>query len=350
MRRLYALLLAVLALAAAGCTQTGGDVSDTGTVSTAAATYPEQTAAPTEPEEVYGFRVEGTKLLDANGNEFIMRGVNHAHNWYPIQDLVSLTAIAEAGCNTVRIVCGSGYKYHKDSAATLSALIQKCKELKMIAVLEVHDITGSNDISALEQVVDYWIEVKDALIGNEAYAILNIANEWVGSRSSATWHEGYRAAIPRLREAGIKNTILVDAAGWGQYGTSIADYGAEVLNADPERNTMFAVHMYGTAGKNPQTIESNITGATDQELCIIVGEFGHTHSDGDVDEGYILQYCDANDIGYLGWSWKGNGGGVGYLDIAVTWDGSVLSEDWGEILIGSEYGIKATSEICSVFE
>ena len=29
-----------------------------------------------------GFKVDGTKLLDANGEEFIMRGINHAHTWY----------------------------------------------------------------------------------------------------------------------------------------------------------------------------------------------------------------------------------------------------------------------------
>ena len=63
-----------------------------------------------------------------------------------------------------------------------------------------------------------------------------------------------------------------------------------------------------------------------------------------------MQYCEENDIGYLGWSWKGNGGGVEYLDIAVEWDGSVLSEDWGEILINGENGITATAKICSVYE
>lgn len=301
-------------------------------------------------EEVVGFKVDGSRLLDANGNEFVMRGVNHPHSWYANKDIIALPAIAEAGCNTVRIVCGSGIQYSKDSVEMLSALISKCKKLKMVVVLEVHDITGKDDIASIEQVTDYWIEVKDALIGNEAYVILNIANEWVGKWDSKIWRDGYTAAIPRLREAGIKNTIMVDAGGWGQYGKSIADYGTEVLASDPDGNTMFAVHMYGSAGKDEASIESNITGATNQGLCIIVGEFGHTHSDGDVNEAYIMQYCNENNIGYLGWSWKGNGGGVEYLDIALEWDGSELSPDWGEILINGENGIKETSKVCSIFE
>lgn len=84
-------------------------------------------------------------------------------------------------------------------------------------------------------------------------------------------------------------------------------------------------------------------------MCVCVGEFGYKHSDGDVDEAYIMQYCQENGIGYLGWSWKGNGGGVEYLDITNEWDGSALSPEWGEILINGENGIKSTSKPCSVF-
>ncbi len=32
-----------------------------------------------------GFQVSGGRLLDANGNDFVMRGINHAHTWYPTQ-------------------------------------------------------------------------------------------------------------------------------------------------------------------------------------------------------------------------------------------------------------------------
>ncbi len=358
LRLLTTILTAIMMIAATGCADnatSNGASGNTGTTSgtTSGTTAPEdssteETDAPAESDG--GFKVQGTKLIDANGNEFVMRGINHPHCWFLSTDDTALEAIAETGSNTVRIVCGAGIQYTKDTVESLTKVIEKCKSLDMVCVLEVHDITGKDDIKMLEQVTDFWIEVKDALIGNEAYVILNIANEWVGKWDSNIWRDGYVAAVPRLREAGIKNTIMVDAGGWGQYGKSIADYGTEVLDSDPDKNTMFAVHMYGSAGKNERTIQSNILGATNKDLCIIVGEFGYTHSDGDVNEAYIMEYCTDNDIGYLGWSWKGNGGGVEYLDIAVEWDGSVLSEDWGEVLINGENGIKATAKICSVFE
>lgn len=323
-------------------------------------TEPETTQSPeptqvSEPEALTptkpaGFYVEGRSLFDVNGNEFIMRGINHAHTWYKGQWLIALEAIAATGSNTVRIVLSDGQQWEKDDAAYIQAIIDKCKELKMIVVLEVHDITGNNSAEALDRTVDYWISLKDVLMGNEQYVIINIANEWFGDWKSREWADGYIAAIPKLREAGYSHTILVDSAGWGQYAKSVHDFGSEILEADPIKNTMFAIHMYEYSGKDEATIKTNIDGVHKDNLCVTIGEFGFKHTSGDVDEGYILEYSEEIGVGYIGWSWKGNGGGVEYLDIAKEWDGSALSPDWGEILINSEFGIRNTSKICTVFE
>lgn len=301
-------------------------------------------------QEVYGFHVDGTKLLDANGNEFIMRGVNHAHAWYSNDDVKALDGIAATGANSVRLVLSDGVEYHKDSVDMVAALVSRCKTLNMIAVLEVHDGTGSNDPQMIEAAVDFWIEVKDALIGNEAYAILNIVNEWQGSYSRDTYEETYCNAVRRLREAGIQNTILIDSSGWGQNPKSVMECGQNILAADPLGNVMFAIHMYGTAGKNAETIKKNIDGVREQGLCVCIGEFGFDHSDGDVDEDYIMQYCTEIGVGYLAWSWKGNGGGVEYLDMTSDWSGENLSPEWGDKVVNGEYGIRNTSVPCTVFE
>ncbi len=326
--------------------------AETTTATTTAETTTTTTAteAVQEAPAAKGFYVDGTKLYDANGNEFIFRGINHAHTWFKGELKTAIPAIADTGANTVRVVLSNGYQWNKDSLESILEIIALCKEYKLIAVLEVHDGTGKNEASVLEGIVDYWIEMKDALIGNEAYVILNIANEWYGDWKVDEWAEPYTKAIPRLREAGIENLIMVDSAGWGQYPMSIAKGGTDVFNSDPLKNTMFSIHMYGTAGKNDKVIKRNIDNVRKQNLCVCIGEFGFDHSDGDVDEAYIMEYCTEIGVGYMGWSWKGNGGGVEYLDIANEWDGSVLSADWGENLINGENGIRKTSEICSVFE
>lgn len=301
-------------------------------------------------ESVKGMYVEGRRLYDIGGNEIVLRGINHAHTWFKSSSETAIPAIAETGVNSIRIVLANGYQWEKDSLEDINRLLEICKELGLVVVLEVHDGTGKDDASVLEGIVDYWIEMKEALIGNENFVILNIANEWYGQWGDRPWADAYINAIPRLREAGIKNVIMVDAAGWGQYGESIAKLGKEVFDSDPMKNTMFSIHMYGSAGGSKGKIKRNIDDVINQDLCLVIGEFGYNHSDGDVKEDFIMEYCTEMSVGYMGWSWKGNGGGVEYLDIAKDWEGKELSSDWGEILINGKNGIRETSKMCQITE
>lgn len=296
-----------------------------------------------------GFHIVGTTLIDANGKEFIMRGINHPYTWFKDMSNVAFEGIANTGSNTIRIVLSNGQKWQKDDFDSIVALIDKCKEYELIAVVEVHDATGSDDEESLNAAVDYWIEMKDALIGNEAYVILNIANEWYGSWHGEQWRDGYISAVKTIRDAGIANTIMVDAAGWGQYPKSVFDYGRDVLAADELSNTMFSIHMYEYAGGDSKTVKNNIRNVLDEDLCLVIGEFGGEHTGGDVDEETIMRYCEERGVGYIGWSWKGNNSELDYLDISNDWAGEDLSP-WGETLVNGDNGIKETSKICSVFK
>ncbi|WP_010244105.1 cellulase family glycosylhydrolase [Acetivibrio cellulolyticus] len=296
-----------------------------------------------------GFKVSGTKLIDAKGNEFVIRGANHAHTWYKDQLSTAIPAMAKAGCNTVRIVLSNGGQWTKDSASDVTNIINLCSQNKMIAVLEVHDATGKNDETSLLAAANYFVDIKSALVGKEDRVIINIANEWGGTWDSAAWSSAYQKAIPVIRNAGLTHTIMIDSCGWGQYGTCIKDAGKAVFNSDTLQNTIFSVHMYGYAGKDATTIKSMINGALDQGLAICVGEFGWNHSDGDVDEATIMSYCKEKNVGWMAWSWKGNGGGVEYLDMCNDWAGTSLST-WGTTIINGTNGLKETSKICSIFD
>ncbi|MBQ7781002.1 MAG: cellulase family glycosylhydrolase [Lachnospiraceae bacterium] len=345
-------LTAMLSFSACGGSTDGtGDTAvQTGAVDTAGETGAESTPDPMEELKAQmGFYVDGTTLYDANGNPFVMRGINHAHTWFSDKMFLTLDALEETGSNCVRIVLSNGEQWSKTEANVLEGIIKLCKEHKLIAVLEVHDPTGNSDKNSLLAAAQYFVDVKDALIGQEDYVIINIANEWPANSDSKVWKEAYLEAIPMLREAGLAHTIMVDCAGWGQYAKCIEDAGAEVFAADPLGNVMFSVHMYGTAGGSAEKIEQNLKYATDQGLCVCVGEFGFDHSDGDVDEAFLMQYCEENDIGYLAWSWKGNGGDVAYLDMAEKWDGG-LTQEWGEVVVNGPNGIKETSKLCTVFD
>ena len=52
----------------------------------------------------------------------------------------------------------------------------------------------------LENTANYWMEMKDALIGNEDHVILNIANDGAELGIVQTGQQGYQQALfPKLR-------------------------------------------------------------------------------------------------------------------------------------------------------
>ncbi|WP_410820986.1 cellulase family glycosylhydrolase [Micromonospora sp. 050-3] len=297
-----------------------------------------------------GFSVAGGKLYDANGAEFIMRGVNHAHTWYP-QQTSSFVDVKALGANTVRVVLSSGDRWTRNTNADVANVISLCKANRLICVLEVHDTTGYGEQSGaitLDRAVDYWLSLADVLAGQERYVIVNIGNEPYGNQNYASWATDNANAIKRLRAGGLTHTIMVDAPNWGQdWSFTMRDNAASVFAADPARNTVFSIHMYGVFDTAAE-ISDYLGRFRTAGLPIVVGEFGFNHSDGNPDEDAILAYSQANGIGWLGWSWSGNGGGVEYLDLATNFNPASLT-DWGQRLFNGVNGIRQTAREASVF-
>ena len=85
-----------------------------------------------------GFTVSGTKLLDAAGKEFIIKGVNMPSIWYLKKSPDALKKIAGLNANCVRVVWSTGGK-----AEQLDKVLQQCLDLEIIPMVELHDATGS---------------------------------------------------------------------------------------------------------------------------------------------------------------------------------------------------------------
>ena len=107
--------------------------------------------------------------------------------------------------------------------------------------------------------------------------------------------------------------------------------------------------MYGTAGGSKSTIKTVMDSMKTRGLCLVIGEFGYKHSDGDVDEAYIMEYAQETGTGWMSWSWYGNGSPVEYLDMSSQNAGGTLSKEWGEVVINGKNGWKATAQPASVF-
>lgn len=292
-----------------------------------------------------GFSVSGTRLLDANGNNFIMRGVSHPYAWYPQQNS-SFANLKALGANTVRVVLELS-----TSSANVASVISMCRANRLICVLEIHNTTGFGENSGaatLAQAADYWVNLRSVLAGQEAYVLVNIGNEPYGNNNTGGWTADTQNAIRRLRAAGLAHTLVVDAPNWGQDWQGVMrTNAAAVFASDVNRNTVFSIHMYGVYGQ-AATINNYLNAFVSAGLPIIVGEFGFNHSDGDVDEDTIMATTQRLGIGYIGWSWSGNGGGVEYLDMSNGFNPSSLTS-WGQRIFNGANGIRTTSREASVF-
>lgn len=319
-----------------------------------------------------GFYVEDGKLYDINCNEFIARGVNDPYVWYktannnnPPSPEQRFADIAAVGSNAVRVVLSAG-KHGEGwplvTGSEITNIINWCKQNKLVAILEVHDSTGYPEKIGAQNpqiAVDYWksADIKNAIVGQEAFVIINIANESFGNgdseqTDSTSWENFYTGAVPELRSAGIKHTLLVDAPNWGQDHRFIMRDGAgatNIFNADPDKNTTFAVHMYDVYGQ-PSTVTSYFDNFLSKGLVLFVGEFAADHGPGkDVDEATIMAQAEKHGVGYLGWSWDGNSTDLSSLDIVNNWSPTSLSS-WGAALVNDTNGIKNTAVTCSCFD
>jgi hypothetical protein len=342
-----------------------------------------------------GFFVFEGRLYDKHGNDFVMRGLNNAHAWYDTAGrnfaMAALDDISNYGFNTVRIVWETDAANSDLTVSLLHQIIDCVVQLDMVPMVELHDVTGvpqgffrhietgeladwstitalpgweEDPRAVLEQfsplpddeanemandllldMAKYYArdDVKEVLRKYEDYLLINIANEWSGQ----DYYGGYRAAIEHLRDAGLNHTLVLDANGWGQNGNVILEQGERLLEADPQHNLLFSVHMYEAYAERA-SITAMLEGATELELPIIVGEFGPEHSGQAIDVEFIFQESARLGTGYLSWSWKGNSADLSTLDMSLDWEGESLTA-WGTTVVEAPMGVSDTSERASVF-
>lgn len=310
-----------------------------------------------QPQPSGGFTVSGTSLRDANGNNFIIKGFSVPTAWF-VNDVNSNIANirTRTGANCLRIVVTTS-----TSDAAWQASVNSCIANRMIPMVELHDVTCGTSISQVESMARFWASKASFLTRPDIakYILINIANEWgnwdMAMNSPTTWRDGYRSAISIIRNAGINTTLVIDAPNCGQdvqNGRTLRTHGPDLISRDPRRNILFGVHMYcewkPTGGSS---ITSGLPSIKSAGIPIYVGEFGFQHSEGsgtcDIDENAIITTAQSNGIGWQAWSWKGNGGGVEYLDMSVDWAGTNLSS-WGTRVVAGANGTR-TAATASVF-
>jgi mannan endo-1,4-beta-mannosidase len=297
------------------------------------------------------FYTQNGKLFDANGKEFVVKGVNNPHIWFKDMSYAALDEIAAYGANSVRIVWTS-----KGDPNELRKIIERVVELKMIAMPELHDATGKDGIEDLLAVTKYWVrdDVKAILNEFKPYVLLNIANEWMATSDSRNWYDGYLQSIDIIRKGGLNHCLVVDAAGWGQNLEPVKAFADSLVKHDPYHNLLFSVHMYGSWNSTDK-ISRELSYCVQNKIPLMVGEFGYHYNNGEnnlgckADADFIMMTCNELGIGYMPWSWTGNNADNKWLDMVYFSNPTKLTE-WGRLVLKGKHGIKKTAKRCSLFK
>jgi hypothetical protein len=133
------------------------------------------------------------------------------------------------------------------------------------------------------------------------------------------WRDSNITAVQRMRAAGYKGTLVVDAGNCGQDALTVIRDGASVLAADTQHSILFDVHVYGgfhlATATDPgaswqQDYAKTIAALKASGLPILIGEFGPGRSIGPspttIPPEQIIADAEANGFGWLAWAWDDN--------------------------------------------
>jgi hypothetical protein len=237
---------------ALNCSGSSGAASQSVTVSVSGAPTDGQVQRPSY-NTGNGFFVYDAKLYDPNGNEFRIRGVNRCHF-----DSNSQPGISNSHANAVRM-----FMYKLSYGAAPYANVIKTQhiaynEVPILSMPLFPDGTltsGNHSTSELSSGVAWWVANAATFTPLNKYLIVNIANEW-GPENSTVWRDAYISAVASMRAAGYLGPLLIDSGGSGQDELDISTYAAAVLASDPQKNLIFAYHLYGGTSTIEAPLES----------------------------------------------------------------------------------------------
>lgn len=273
------------------------------------------------------------KIIDPNGNDFVIKGVNIQgyRSWEKRSVLQDVHLIADVWkFNTVRLNCFIGQNSWGDGTGAnndIDAIIKAFTAKKVVVEIDLHDTTGypplSNPPSApgqpsLDQAIA-WFKGLAAKYKDNPYVWFNTMNEPGSSTAplDPQWKVANEEIIKAIRSTGADNIIVVDGWSYANEGieqntptvdekrSAVLTWGQDVLNADSARNTIFAFHNYNE-GNIQKKVEDYINRANSKGLYVFMEEYGKDYSDTakkGVKSG--LQAVMNKGAGRIYWNWDG---------------------------------------------
>ncbi|MDI7775695.1 cellulase family glycosylhydrolase [Asticcacaulis sp. EMRT-3] len=295
------------------------------------------------------FEARDGQIFTPDGAPFIMRGVNLQYGDRPGRAWSAIKAIKASGANIIRLELRAN-----TSAHDLRRALNQAVRLKMpvMVMLWEQDVTCSHDSTALRfHVQALWMNRWAQVLNDrkyQPYLMLNIANEWGTSDNHfRSYISTYSELVSALRGHGYRMPLVIDAADCGQNVSSFLEgRGAALQAADPRHNLILSVHAYNKPWNSREKIDANIDALKATGVPFIIGEFGSSQlvEDGSsVDHLYLMHEAQAKGVGWIAWSWKGNGGASQVLDMSRDYGKARLTQH-GEDVVNGPDGLKATAK------
>lgn len=325
-----------------------GTVCNTGT-------EPSPTPDPTNPEDTAPpvLRVQGNKLVDANGGTRRLLGVNRSGGEFmcvqgrgifdgPVDD-ASVKAIADWKANTVRIPlneeCWLGLSNINPAYAgtnyinAVKDLVARVKAHGLTPVVELHwtygqytgNSAGCSDVHAscqkpmpdMQYTPAFWTSVANTFKGDRA-VVFDLFNEPYPDRATSTttqawqcWRDGgtcpgigYEVAgmqdlVDSVRGTGATNVILAGGIAWSNDLSQWLTYKP----TDPAGNLGAAWHVYNFNTCSNESCWNSTLAPVAAQVPLMAGEIGeNTCSHGFIDQ--VMKWFDDRSLSYLGWTWN----------------------------------------------
>ncbi|MDH0305875.1 carbohydrate-binding domain-containing protein [Aeromonas caviae] len=292
--------------------------------------------------------VKDGQLYSASGQRFIARGINLQYGDNPGAAFAAITPIANTGANIVRLQLRK-HTTAQELRGALDAIV--ARNMVAMPMYWESDVTCQSNPQPLQTAVDsLWLGSWKAVMQDPKYKgkiLLNIANEWgEDTNNYADFITTYKGLIKGLRDGGYTMPLVIDAAHCGQYVQSfLSGRGSELLNADASKNLLFSLHAYHWLWDTPAEIDAAIAQMKVQNLAFLFGEFGDKRfqAPNNVDHYHLLGKAQSESVGWIAWSWKGNGAGEEeVLDMSYDY-GSMDLSPRGNYIVFGEAGIRQTA-------
>ena len=231
------------------------------------------------PVEKYGkLSVNGTNLIDANGEVLQLRGVS-THSVQAFPEYINLDTFKELrddwGINVIRIAMytNPGEGYTTSLHDIVKQGVQYASDLGLYVIIDWHILKDNNPNTHKTEAIEFFKEMATEFKNNEN-VLYEICNEPNGDVTWARDIKPYaKEVIGEIRKIDSDSIIIVGTPTWSQDVDIVADDPIEEYS-----NIMYALHFY--AATNKDELRKKMEVAIKKGLPIFVTEFGISEANG----------------------------------------------------------------------